>query len=258
MARHVRHRRPPRSRPARRAPTPASGWPPRCATAGPTARRRGRFGPVDARPHAAWRSSTSPAATSRSAPRTARHRAIVNGEIYNHARAARGARGARATASPPAPTARSSSTRYEEHGDDCVRRLNGIFGVRHLGRARGSGSWPRATRSASSRCTGGATAAGWRSPPRSARCWPPGSSSRASTASRSTTTSPAASCPRRARSSRACRSCRRRRSSSPSEAARRASSSYRTAPGAPLVGLERRRARARARRAASPPRSSAR
>ena len=73
-----------------------------------------------------WRSSTWPAATSRSTPRTASVTAIVNGEIYNHLelRARLEREGHRfATRSDSEVVVHG----YEQSGPDFVRDLNGIF-----------------------------------------------------------------------------------------------------------------------------------
>src|SRR5918992_285134 len=60
-------------------------------------------------PPPAWPSSTWPAVTSRSTPRTARSPSSPTARSTTTARSARSSRSA-ATASPPAPTARPSST----------------------------------------------------------------------------------------------------------------------------------------------------
>ena len=66
-------------------------------------------------------------------------------------RAARRPRGAAATVSARAPTPRSSSTLYEEHGQDCVRAVQRPVRLRDLGRARTDASSWRATASACGR-----------------------------------------------------------------------------------------------------------
>ena len=83
--------------------------------------------PVPSRsPTPGSRSSTSPGATSRSTPRTARVTLIANAEIYNHRtlRTKLEERGHRfATGSDCEAIVHA----YEEHGPQCVRQLNGIF-----------------------------------------------------------------------------------------------------------------------------------
>ena len=201
-ARHVRDRSNPR--PGRHVGprTRRSGWSRRCATAGPDgdarqAHRAARAGPHPAGDHR--RRRRRPAARLRGRPG---HGGRERRDLQPP-RAARGARGAR----PP--------LRHELGQRGGRARLRGArprlrapaerhLRLRPLGRPRTAPRRRARRRSASSRSTGGATGGAWRWRPRSARCWRPAWCSRRWTGWRSTTTSPAASCPRRGRCSRAC------------------------------------------------------
>ena len=176
------------------APTPASGWSRRCATAGPTAMPSGASDRSRS-PTRAWPSSTSPGATSRSSPRTARSPLIANGEIYNH-RALRARLEERGHRFATGSDCEAILHAYEEHGPDCVRRAQRHLRLRPLGRppppARGR---PRRVRRQAPllverRPPGGRGLRGRRAARRRTGRAP------RSTAPRSTTTSPAASSPR--------------------------------------------------------------
>ena len=117
---------------------------------------------------AASASSTWPAATSRSATRTALW-IVFNGEIYNYRRAARelAARGHRfRTRSDTEVSSTSTRTRASAASSGCAACSPSPSGTAPPAAAR----WP-ATASARSRCSTPAPAGGSRSPPRSRRCW---------------------------------------------------------------------------------------
>ena len=114
---------------------------------------------------------------------------------------------------------------YEDHGDEAIARLDGMFALGALGCAPAPAAAGARSRSARSRSTTSATRAGSCSGPRSRRCWPP--VSRPSSRRRTwPSTSRSATCRRRARCSGASTSSRRPRCSRWTRTASRAARAY--------------------------------
>ena len=130
------------SRRARRSnPRPCARWSRRWSTAAPTGAGCGSIA-TSALACGAWRSSTSPAGSSRLTNEDGRVRVVFNGEIYNHARAAPVARGAAATRLASRTDGEVIAHLYEELGEHFVERLDGIFAIA-LWDARGPAARPR-------------------------------------------------------------------------------------------------------------------
>ena len=101
------------------------GWRARCATAGPTGTgSRSTTAPASSPP--AWRSSTSPAAGSRSRPSPAAALLVYNGEVYNHPEL-RAELEARGDASRPRCDTEVVLRLLERDGLGALDRLNGQF-----------------------------------------------------------------------------------------------------------------------------------